>query len=286
MKKRPLLNFCILIIALSIVAGCRSPISEEQQKSMDAVIFVYQYFPKSPDGSFVVHSGPYQGGTAIIGPNEMAFWVKDGKAYTVNEAAKDVAPELESAPNTVKYDDAFIDAAYCERDERERGVPVTPSQHPARAIQALNEAKTQKERFYALNDAAKEIFSLGKIEDAREFANELLTLLPKFKSNWNYGNAVQDANLVLGRIAVGEGRIDDAKRYLLEAGKSPGSPQMGSFGPDMSLAKDLLEKGERQVVLDYFELCRKFWRMDNGRLDKWRQQVKDGEFPDFSMNLL
>jgi len=28
----------------------------------------------------------------------------------------------------------------------------------------------------------------------------------------------------------------------------------------MTLAKDLLEKGERDVVLEYFMLCRKFWK--------------------------
>jgi hypothetical protein len=43
----------------------------------------------------------------------------------------------------------------------------------------------------------------------------------------------------------------------------------------MRLAKDLLEKGERQIVLDYFALCRKFWNY--GRLDEWSQQVKGGE---------
>jgi hypothetical protein len=84
---------------------------------------------------------------------------------------------------------------------------------------------------------------------------------------------------------VREGRIADAKRYLLEAGKNPGSPVLGSFGPNMSLAKDLLDKGQRDVVLEYFELCRKFWKMDRGRLDQWSQEVKDGKTPDFGANL-
>jgi hypothetical protein len=97
---------------------------------------------------------------------------------------------------------------------------------------------------------------------------------------------VQNANLVLGRIAVQEGRMDDAKHHLLEAGKSPGSPVMNSFGPNMSLAQDLLEKGERDVVLEYFELCRKFWQMDRGRLDQWGQDVKAGKTPDFGANLV
>jgi hypothetical protein len=167
-----------------------------------------------------------------------------------------------------------------------QGVPVTPQQRFQRAMKKLAEAGTPEKRFYALNDAAKESFVVGKIEDAQKYAQELMTLLPQFRGNWNYGNAVQDANLVLGRIAVRDGKIDDAKRYLIEAGKSPGSPQMDTFGPNMSLAKDLLEKGERQVVLEYFELCRKFWEMHDGRLDKWSQEVQDGKIPDFGANLI
>jgi hypothetical protein len=54
----------------------------------------------------------------------------------------------------------------------------------------------------------------------------------------------------------------------------------------MSLAKDLLEKGERNVVLEHFELCRKFWKMDRGRLDQWSQDVKAGKIPDFGANLV
>jgi hypothetical protein len=137
-----------------------------------------------------------------------------------------------------------------------------------------------------LNDAAKQSFVVGEIEPARAYAQQLLNLLPKFRGDWNYGNAVQDANLVLGRIALSEGHVDEAKRCLIAAGKSPGSPQMDSFGPNMSLAKDLLEKGERQVVLDYFELCRKFWKMDRGSLDEWARQVKAGAMPDFGANLV
>lgn len=167
-----------------------------------------------------------------------------------------------------------------------RGIPLTPQQRLDRAITELSKANTQEERFYALNDAAKESFVGGKVEDARKYAQELLEMLPRFKGNWNYGNAVQDANLVLGRIAVHEGRIDDAKHYLIEAGKSPGSPQMDSFGPNMSLAKDLLKKGEKDVVLEYFKLCRNFWKMGKEDLDQWTLDVKVGKIPDFRANLV
>lgn len=167
-----------------------------------------------------------------------------------------------------------------------RGVPVTPTQQLARAANELANSSNPETRFYALGGSAKESFLAGKIDEARKYANELLTLLPKFQGNWNYGNAVQDANVVLGRIAVTEGRMEDAKRHLLAAGKSPGSPQLDTFGPNVSLAKDLLAKGERATVLEYFKLCRKFWEMDRGQLDQWSQEVKSGKIPDFGANLV
>jgi len=167
-----------------------------------------------------------------------------------------------------------------------QSTPVTPQGRLKSASEKLAKAKTDQERFYALNDAAKQSFVLGKTEAAGRYASNLLALLPQFPNDWNYGNAVQDANLVLGRIAVQEGRMEDAKRHLLEAGKSPGSPVMNSFGPNMSLAKDLIEKGERAVVLEYFELCRKFWQMDNGRLEQWSRDMKAGKTPDFGATLV
>ncbi len=154
------------------------------------------------------------------------------------------------------------------------------------ATRKLAAASRQEDKFYALNDAAKQSFEAGKIEDARKYANDLLALADKFRQNWNYGNAIQDGNLVLGRIALREGRTEEAKQYLLKAGKSPGSPQMDSFGPNMSLARDLLQKQERETVLEYFQLCRVFWKMGQSELDQWTADVKAGRIPDFGPNLV
>jgi RNA polymerase sigma factor (sigma-70 family) len=160
------------------------------------------------------------------------------------------------------------------------------SQHNYRlAMNNLKNAKTEEQLFCALSAAAKESFGAGKIDESRNYAQELMTLLPKYKSHWSYGDAVQDANIVFGRIAVREGKIDAAEKYLIAAGKSPGSGVMDSFGPNMTLAKDLLEKGERDTVLEYFMLCRRFWKNERGRLDEWKQEVMSGQTPDFGANL-
>ena len=246
-------------VALTVVVGLLGCERDPYLNDIEAGSLYFQ----SAAPPVVFHGGPLEGGTAVLGPGEAAFWVKDGKVYVVNDAARKAAPELEQAPLSIKYDQAFVDA-----------------------IRAMDEEMEPDEsRFYELGDAAKNSFKAGRLEEARQQATELLSLSRRYRRNWNYGNAIHDANLVLGRIAVSEGRIEEAKKYLLEAGKTPGSPQLDTFGPNMSLAKDLLEKGETEVVLKYFELCRRFWEMEDGRLDLWSKQVRNGEMPDFRANL-
>lgn len=149
----------------------------------------------------------------------------------------------------------------------------------------LGAARNEAERFYALNRAAKTALKEGRTEEARKLAKELERLAPKYRSNWNYGNAIQDANQVLGLIALSEGDVAEAKKRLLASADSKGSPQMNSFGPNMQLAKDLLAKGERDVVLEYFERCGKFWEMGADRLSAWTDSVNRGETPKFGANL-
>jgi len=166
-----------------------------------------------------------------------------------------------------------------------RGQMRTPAWRHDRALEALHTAKTDEERFHALRQAARPSFELGRLEEAGNYANELLVLLPRFSTIWDHDHAVQTAHSVLGRIALREGRLDDAKRHLLESANHGGSGPMSSFGPDMSLAKELIEEGERAAVLEYFGLCRRFWRMERGRLNQWAQDVSAGKLPDFGPNL-
>jgi tetratricopeptide (TPR) repeat protein len=152
------------------------------------------------------------------------------------------------------------------------------------ALSTLAAARTEQDRYYALGRAAKECFVAGRVQEARAHAEELMALIPKYPAY--QGDAVQDANLVLGRVATREGRIKAAKEYLIQAGKSAGSPSMDSFGPNMTLAQDLLEKGETAAVLQYFDLCRRFWKLGGEKLDQWTEDVIHGRTPDFGANLL
>lgn len=68
--------------------------------------------------------------------------------------------------------------------------------------------------------------------------------------------------------ALQRGNLKEADRYLLAAVATPGSPRLDSFGPNMSLARELLEKGQNDEVLQFFELCRRFWESNFGKLDQ------------------
>ena len=154
-----------------------------------------------------------------------------------------------------------------------------------KAMAELKAAKDDYNRWIALTHAAKESLVQKHDAEAKSFAEELEKLAPKNKDDWNYGNAVQVYNLVLGSLALKSNDVKAAGERLLAAGRSPGSPQMNTFGPNMTLAKELLEKGEKKVVLEYFELCKKFWEMHDGKLDQWKKEVERGKMPDFGANL-
>jgi hypothetical protein len=142
-----------------------------------------------------------------------------------------------------------------------------------------------EQRFYELGALATSAFEAGETAKAQQYASELLLSAPKFKNNWNYGNALHEGNVVLGRIALARDDITGAKEHLLAAGQTPGSPQLDSFGPNMTLAKGLLEKGEREVVLTYLQSCGKFWEMGSDKLQAWMATIKGGGTPDFGANL-
>jgi tetratricopeptide (TPR) repeat protein len=140
-------------------------------------------------------------------------------------------------------------------------------------------------RFYRLDSLAKAAIKAEDLEKATRYAKESLEGAERFPKDWNHGNALHHGNNVLGLVALKQGDFKLAAEHLMKAGKTPGSPQLNSFGPNMILAKALLEKDGKDAVLEYFELCRKFWKMGGERLDQWTKDVKAGNVPDFGGNL-
>ncbi|MDB4766238.1 RNA polymerase subunit sigma-24 [bacterium] len=155
-------------------------------------------------------------------------------------------------------------------------------------VKAAGKALEQLEIAYDLSDdqardpllsrLAKAAFEAEKLDKAKKYA---LQMLNQKQDDWNSGNNVHYGNIILGRIALAQDNVEEAKQHLIAAGKTEGSPQLDSFGPNMVLAKDLLEVGETEVVLEYFDLCSNFWEMGQDRLKQWSNSVKKGDKPDF-----
>ena len=165
------------------------------------------------------------------------------------------------------------------------GLPPSSSREQLAALEKKTSGLKGKELFYELADLAKKALNAGEIEKAEAYSKQLLQVASQYPKDWNYGNAIFYGNFVLGRIAVQRGDPKQAGQRLLAAGATPGSPQLDSFGPNMTLAKELLEKGESGVVLQYFALCKSFWEDGRRQLDQWSAAVRGGEIPDFSRNL-
>jgi hypothetical protein len=140
---------------------------------------------------------------------------------------------------------------------------------------------------------AKAASDAGDSDLATKHASELLEKNTD-RSSWNYGNVVYEGNQVLGLAALKKGDVDTAKKYLIAAGRTPGSPQLDSFGPEMTLAQGLLERGETESVLEFLDLVAKFWatpktgdpkssvalyRQHAEKIEAWKGEIRAGGRP-------
>jgi tetratricopeptide (TPR) repeat protein len=136
-------------------------------------------------------------------------------------------------------------------------------------------------RISAMGELAKLAFNAAEYEKARKYASDVLSGI-KLAQGWDEGNLIHEANTVLGRLALKDGDMAKAKEYLIASASMSGSPQLDSFGPNMTFAKEMLDKGERDGVVQYLELCGKFWNKEI--TDTWISEIKSGKTP--YMNVL
>jgi hypothetical protein len=154
----------------------------------------------------------------------------------------------------------------------------------------LRQESDPAERLQLLRNLAPAALSAGDAAKANAYAQELMTVGTQLMSQPGfgpslYGDATHIGNMVLGRLALMSGDVGKAKEHLLAAGRVPGSPVLKSFGPNMLLARELIEKGERATVVEYLDLCAKFWEHQDGKLEGWKTAVQDGSMPNFGPNL-
>ena len=155
---------------------------------------------------------------------------------------------------------------------------------------ALRVRQPELGRFMRIDQLATEAYGRSQWPEAEALASEGLGLAERYASNWNYGNVIHNSHQILGLLHLRAGEREEAVKSLLAAGRSPGSPQLNSFGPRMVLAAELLRRGEREPVLQYLDMVALFWTKksapypevgrENKRLIKqWKAEIKAGRLP-------
>jgi hypothetical protein len=192
--------------------------------------------------------------------------------------------ELRAAIRSDDWDEASrisiqLNAALLSKRSRTQASPLLELQH----LQMLggNNPITRNPLLPRMTKAA---FEASEWERAEAYAKEALEAATHGVFPWT-GDAIHQGNIVLGRLALRRSDIGEAKRYLLAAGKTPGSSSLASLGPNMALARDLLDRGEQETVVAYLEECGHFWDGNRGKLAEWIALVKAGLKPDFGRNV-
>ena len=205
---------------------------------------------------------------------------------------EDAIARLQGLADQVKSTLADGDFATASRLATELGVAITQQERALKLVQLeAGLANDGPARFDALPRLATTAYEAGELGKAETYAKELLTLATQYREDRNYGNAIFYGNMVLGRVALRRDKnVGLAKADLIASGSTPGSPTLNSFGPNVSLARDLLEIGERESVLQFFDQCRAFWKLESKpahKLDEWIGGVKGCcRMPDFGANLV
>jgi hypothetical protein len=172
-----------------------------------------------------------------------------------------------SIPCDYQSEDQLMHAFICERDQHKQ----------MWYMETILEDKFS--RWSWLDDASELAYEIKYYEKSRMYALESLAKADDQVDSWNYGNAIHNSNVVLGRLSLREGDLEKAKEHLLKAAKSKGSPQLDTFGPSLELANELLTLEERGVVLQYLSSIGSFWEMDDGKVKKWIKKIENNEIP-------
>lgn len=145
--------------------------------------------------------------------------------------------------------------------------------------EAIRKIKTPARKRYLYDDLAEIAFDLGEWAIAEKTAKKSVSLAGKFESDWYDGNAVHDGNCILGRIALRNGKMRKAVFHLDEAGKTRGSPQLDSFGPNLVFAQEMLRTGQNKPVIRYLNACKRFWEGNTRWLSECISQIESGKTP-------
>ncbi len=153
---------------------------------------------------------------------------------------------------------------------------------------AINLCQDDEDRFAASFLAAIAAFEAGDHQQARGHAERLQSLGPGQLFAWGRGAAIYHGNLMLARVALVEGKIEEVENRLIAAFAGHESAAHSVFvagAASMGISRDLLERGERELAITYLGMCLEHFPEDRNRLEGWISEIERGHMPHFGANL-
>lgn len=117
------------------------------------------------------------------------------------------------------------------------------------------------------DDEGWRALSAGDLEGAEEAAARALIAndAPNNEGEWPAGDRQHMAHILLGYVCLRRGDVDGAATELIRSAQVEATPVLGSFGPDLSLAWQLLVAGKGDEVAHFAQLFSRFWEGPRSR---------------------
>jgi len=224
----------------------------------------------------------------------LAFVISSSAANCPAQAQPTAAPlPAESRIERARYEKiarenpTYSAAVACNRDPHEFLLEKEAALSPPGLIYHIR-----------LADAAKAALEAGEKEKARDYAIKALAAADQSAARWNAsgGSAARHrvpgvptadyyANFVLGRLAILDGDIRSAERYLVASGGiHGGDAALDTYGPNLSLALEVLKQGDqqsREAVIQFLDEIKIWWKPARSPYEQWKAQIAAGKIPNF-----
>lgn len=169
-------------------------------------------------------------------------------------------------------------AAQVHMTQAEHGTPEVAVAEAKAAVadyRAAIQRTPRNGRGWMFANAAEAALVAQDLPSARDLATQAL------EPQNGGGRAIHSGHISLGKAALRAGDLPKARQHLVQACTT--SLGWTAYGPDMSLAREMLDHGERQGVVAYLRACASVWKRRQDTLNQWADLIDKGETPDFDL---
>jgi hypothetical protein len=119
-----------------------------------------------------------------------------------------------------------------------------------------------------------------KAQFNRNYAEKLLNQTPP--DHPSHEAVIYRGNLILAQAALDNDDVTAASRHLVAAAQTNGFPNLERTGPDTTVARVLLQRGQKESVMEYLSRFHKLWPAGEVVINRWETAIRAGRQPNFN----